>query len=253
MKRGGPPELGAEARALIASARDAHQPNELSRARVRRGVEIKLAAAGLGLLVAPATSALAGALKVTLVAMAVGGSVVGGFYAIPRVLRRQVHAPAAHHHEIARAAIAPAPTAPAPIAPAVEPAVPTVADLEPPAEAPPPPAVRVHHRARVAPAVEANPDASDLAGETALLSAANAALTHHDVAHAAALLSAYDRQRAPSLLGEEREATGILVACAAGRPGAARIAAARFRTRWPRSPLRARVESSCAGRLAPEP
>jgi hypothetical protein len=247
MKRGGPPELGAEARAIIAAARDAHQPNELSRARVRRGVEIELAAAGLGLLVAPATSALAGALKVTLVAVAVGSSVVGGFYAVPRVLRRQVHA-SAGHHEIARA-----PIAPAPIAPASEPAVPAVADLEPPAEAPPPPVVRVHHRARVAPAVEANPDASDLAGETALLSAANAALARRDVAHAAALLSAYDRQRAPSLLGEEREATGILVACAAGRPGAARIAAARFRTRWPRSPLRARVESSCAGRVASEP
>jgi hypothetical protein len=247
MKLGGPPELGAEARALIASARDAHQPNELSRARVRRGVEIKLAAAGLGLLVAPATSALAGALKVTLVAMAVGGSVVGGFYVVPRVLRRQVHPPAARH-EIARA-----PIARAPIAPAIEPALPTVADLEPPAEALPPPVVRVRLRARVAPAVEVNPDASDLAGETALLSAANAALAHHDVAHAAALLSAYDRQRAPSLLGEEREATGILVACAAGRPGAARIAATRFRTRWPRSPLRARVESSCAGRVDPEP
>jgi hypothetical protein len=247
MKVGGPPELGAEARAIIAAARDAHQPNELSRARVRRGVEIKLAAAGLGLLVAPATSALAGALKVTLVAVAIGSSVVGGFYAVPRVLRRQVHAPAAHH-EIARA-----PIAPAPIAPAIGPAVPTVSDLEPPAEAPPPPVVRVRHRVRVARAVEANPDASDLAGETALLSAANAALARHDVAHAAALLSAYDRQRAPSLLGEEREATGILVACAAGRPGAARIAAARFRTRWPRSPLLARVESSCAGRVASEP
>jgi hypothetical protein len=245
MKRGGPPELGAEARAIIAAARDVHQPNELSRARVRRGVEIKLAAAGLGLLVAPATSALAGALKVTLVAVAVGGSVVGGFYAVPRVLRRQVHAPAAHH-ELARA-----PIAPAPILPAIEPAVLSVADLEPPAEVPPPPVVRVHRR--VARAVEANPDASDLAGETALLSAANAALARHDVAHATALLSAYDRQRAPSLLGEEREASGILVACAAGRPGAARIAAARFRTRWPRSPLRARVESSCAGRVVSEP
>jgi hypothetical protein len=249
MKLGGPPELGAEARAVIAAARDAHQPNELSRARVRRGVEIKLAAAGLGLLVAPATSALAGALKVTLVAVAVGSTMVGGYYAVPQVLRRHahVHAPAAHH-EIARA-----PIAPAPVAPAIAPADLTVADLEPPTEAPPPAMVRVHHRPRVAPAVETNPDASDLAGETALLSAANAALARHDVAHAAVLLSAYDRQRAPSLLGEEREATGILVACAAGRPGAARTAAVRFRTRWPRSPLLARVESSCAGRVVSEP
>jgi hypothetical protein len=246
MKPAGPPELGAEARAIIAAARDAHQPNELSRARVRRGVEVELAAAGLGLLVAPATSALAGALKVTLVAVAVGSTVVGGFYAVPRVLHRQAHAPA-DHHEIARAPVAPAPVA-------VEPAPVAVADFAPAAEMPPPPSpLRAHHRARVAPAVEANPDASDLAGETALLSAANAALARHDVAHAAALLSAYDRQRVPSLLGEEREATGILVACAAGRPVAARAAAAHFRTRWPRSPLRARVESSCAGRAASEP
>ena len=247
MKLGGPPELGAEARAIIAAARDAHQPNELSRARVRRSVEIKLAAAGLGLLVAPATSALAGALKATLVAVAVGSTVVGSFYAVPHVLGRHAHRPASHH-EVTRA-----PVAPTPVAALNEPADMTVADLEPPAETPPPPVVRVHHRARVAPAVEANPDASDLAGETALLSAANSALARHDIAHAAALLAAYDRQRAPSLLGEEREATGILVACAAGRPGAARTAAARFRTRWPRSPLLARIESSCAGRGVSEP
>ena len=239
MRNAQPPELGPEARAIIAAARDVHQPNELSRARVRKGVELKVAAAGLGLAIAPASSALAGLLKVTLVAVAVGSTVAGSFYVLPHVHARHPQAPVAHR-AIARAEIPQA--APAP---AVVPEI--AAELEPVTENPPAVA-RVHRHARVAPAAETTEDASDLAGETALLSAANAALARRDVAHATALLAAYDRQRAPSLLGEEREATGILVACAAGRAGAARAEAARFRARWPHSPLLARIEGSCAGR-----
>lgn len=238
MRNAQPPELGQEARAIIAAARDVHQPNELSRARVRKGVELKVAA-GLGLAIAPAASALAGVLKVTLVAVAVGSTVAGGFYVLPQVRARHPQAPDAHR-AIARAEIAQA----APGQPAMPEAA---AELRPIAEKPP--AVEhVHRHARVAPALQTHGDASDLAGETALLSAANAALARRDVAHATALLAAYDRQRAPGLLGEEREATGILVACAAGRAGAAHTEAARFRARWPRSPLLARIEGSCAGR-----
>ena len=51
-----PPELDPEARAIIDAARGGHEPNELNRARVRRGVELKLAA-GLGLLFASTTTA----------------------------------------------------------------------------------------------------------------------------------------------------------------------------------------------------
>jgi len=104
MRNAQPPELGQEARAIISAARDVHQPNELSRARVRKGVELKVAA-GLGLAIAPAASALAGVLKVTLVAVAVGSTVAGGFYVLPHVRARHPQAPDAHR-AIARAEIA---------------------------------------------------------------------------------------------------------------------------------------------------
>ena len=41
--------------------------------------------------------------------------------------------------------------------------------------------------------------------------------------------------------------TGILASCAAGHVDAARAEARHFRARWPRSPLAARVDGSCAG------
>ena len=75
MKFGEPTELDAEMRAVIDAARSGHEPNELNRARVRRGVEYKLAA-GIALAVGPASSALAAVAKVTVAVVAVGA--VGG-------------------------------------------------------------------------------------------------------------------------------------------------------------------------------
>jgi hypothetical protein len=221
-----PPALDDETRALIAAARGAHEPSEISRARVRRGVEVKLAA-GLGLALAPASTALAGATKVTLVVAALGTAVGTGVY----TMKTREPKPA------------PVVAKPRPVA-AARPVVPPPVEKPAPAASAPAPAPRRRAYA-VAPTPEVS--ASALAAETALLGAANTALAHRDVKSAIALLQDYDRRGGPGVLAEERTVTGVLVSCAAGRPDAARAEARHFRARWPRSPLAARVDGSCVG------
>jgi hypothetical protein len=226
-----PTELDAEMRAVIDAARVGHEPNELSRARVRRGVEYKLAA-GIALAVAPASTALAAVAKVTAAVVAVGAVVSTGVYVYPRYIAKQdVSRPAAH--------VAPRAPAARPLPPVDAPAV--VVDA-PAAPARAPSKRRV--AAAPAPVVES---ASALKEETALLAGANAALGRGDVKRALALLDDYDRRPGSGVLAEERMVTGILASCAAGRAAAARSQAHSFRARWPRSPLAARVDGSCAG------
>jgi hypothetical protein len=227
-----PPGLGPQTRELIAAARGAHDPNELNRARVRRGVEVKLAA-GLGLALGPTASALAGATKVTLVVAAVTTVVGAGAYKTGLLKFQGTPAPVAARAP--RSISAPAPRADAtPPAPVAAPE-----RLAPPRRHPRP--------AAAAPA----PSASALAAETSLLGAANTALAHRDVASALALLDDYDHRPGSGILAEERTVTGILTMCAAGRIDAAHAEARHFRARWPRSPLAARVDGSCVGTARP--
>jgi hypothetical protein len=65
------------------------------------------------------------------------------------------------------------------------------------------------------------------------------------------LLDDYDHRSGSGLLSEERAVTGILAQCAAGHVDAARAEARHFHARWPRSPLAARVDGSCAGTDGP--
>jgi hypothetical protein len=223
--------LGGATRDLIAAARGAHEPNELNRARVRRGVEVKLAA-GLGLALGPTASALAGATKITLVVATVGTVVGAGAYKAGLLPLPKHAAPIVSHARPATRVAVALPPAPPVEAPAPAPAV----------EKPAP----VHHHARPAPAAPVV-SASALAEETSLIGAANTALAHHDVASALALLNDYDHRPGAGVLAEERTVTGILTLCAAGRTDAARAEARHFRARWPRSPLTARVDGSCVG------
>jgi hypothetical protein len=228
------PELDADIRTVIDAARPGHEPNELSRARVRKGVEYKLAA-GIALAVGPASSAVAGVLKMTAAVVAVGTVVTAGVYVIPRHVARPaaVHAPATH---VAHAAPAIAPPAPA--------------EIDIPAPVAPPRAHVIKHRAPVAPA-PAPIDVSSLKEELALLGAANAALGRGDTKRALSLLDDYDRRPGAAQLAEERTVTGILADCASGHVDTARAEARHFRARWPRSPLAARVDGSCAGAAGP--
>jgi hypothetical protein len=231
-----PPDLDADTRSIIDAARGGHEPNELARARVRRGVEIKLAA-GIALAVGPASSAFAGALKLTAAVVAVGTVVGAGVYAYPRIAtkRAPVHAP------VVRAAPAPAPAVMPPPPVAIEITAPVVTTARVPA--------RRHAHVAAAPAPVEN--VSGLKDETALLGAANGALARGDVKRALAVLDEYDRRPGSAMLAEERTVTGILASCAAGHVETARAEARHFRARWPRSPLGARVDGSCAGTVDP--
>jgi hypothetical protein len=245
---GPPDELGADARAIIAAARGAHEPNEISRARVSRSVELKLAA-GAALLIGPAASALAGVLKVTLVVASVGAVVGAGVYALPR------HTPRPPvHRTIARTTIVQRAPAPA-LTPAPPPAVAVPVEEAPPAAAPAPAPARVRHHARPVGRAAAPESAAGLREETALLASANEALSRHRAGHALELLADYDMKVnagvLPGVLAEERSATAILALCDVGRVGLARMGAEHFHVRWPRSPLAARIDGSCAGRAWP--
>ena len=79
-----------------------------------------------------------------------------------------------------------------------------------------------------------------------MLTQASAATQRGEVARAEQILHTYDQRFPSGQLAEERAAAGILVLCAAGRTQSARSEARRFVERWPRSPLVARIGSSCA-------
>ena len=130
------------------------------------------------------------------------------------------------------------------------PAAPVEIEASAPAIEPPAPKPHIKHHAPVAAppvAVENVSSSFGLKEETALLGAANAALAHGDVKRALSLLDDYDHRPGAAQLAEERTVTGILASCAAGHVDTARAEARHFHARWPRSPLAARVDGSCAG------
>ncbi|HLK91750.1 MAG TPA: hypothetical protein VKZ18_17800 [Polyangia bacterium] len=240
MKPSSPPPLDADLRALIDAAHGADEPNELNRARVRRAVEVQLAA-GAGAALVGSGVALAGAVKAVVVAVVVVGVAGAGVYVRQHQARR-------HRAQPDRLAAAVA----APSSPDVSPEpslAPALAPPAAPAERPSAAPSAVRRRSRPGPVQSAAPVARvDLAEEVRLLGAANGALARHDVVSARALLAEYDRRPGVGVLAEERAVAGILASCAEGRADVARADVGRFHARWPRSPLAARVDRSCAGR-----
>jgi len=227
-------ELGPEERSVIAAARDAHGPSEVQRARVRRGLDAKLAAGVAAPLLASSTAlAMTGKLGATIALVAVVGA--GTTYV---VLTRPDHTdgpPPALHKAASRVPAA----SPSPPPAAAEESLPRE-DTQPP---PVPPRSPVRRRE-----VSPTPPA-DLAGELALLTQVSAATKRGEVAQAGELLRAYDQRFPSGKLAEERAAAGILVLCAAGDVPRARAEARRFHERWTRSPLVARIRSSCAAEV----
>ena len=237
-----PPELDTDTLSVIEAARPGHEPNEMARARVRRGIEIKLAA-GIALAIAPATSAFAGALKVTAAVVAVGSVIGAGVYVVPRYVSKPTPVRAAAPRVAPHPAPAFIPEASLAEAPPAEIAVPERAVT--------PPRGPSKRRVAAAPAPAPVENASSLKEEIALLGAANAALGRGDFKRALSLLDDYDHRPGAGLLSQERMVTGILAACGAGRVNMAREDARQFRIRWPRSPLASRVDGSCAGSADP--
>jgi hypothetical protein len=252
-----PPELDGPARAIIAAGCGGHEPNELARARVRKRLDARLAA-GLALVIAPASSAFAAVVKVAAVAFAAGALATGGVALYRRPAKSP--APAAVHDGRVRVRPTVAIAAPTPsmvddiarqVDQKIQQQIQQQTQIDRQWEAGSATAggrgVRPRHHIRIAAEPDHVPAPFGLADETALLVAANAALARHDPTGARALLAVYDHRGASGALLEERTATGILTACALGRVHEATAEASRFHTRWPRSPLTGRVDASCAG------
>lgn len=227
-------ELGPEERSLIAAASTAHIPSEVQRARVRRGLDAKLAAGVAAPLLAGSTAlAMTGKVGIAIALVAAVGAGAAYFVTVrpvPRVMPAQVHHAAA------------------PVAPAATPAPsPAAASVDPPRENARPTSARPRSLVRRQEASPTPP--ADLAGELALLTQVSAATKRGDITQAGELLRAYDQRFPSGKLAEERAVAGILVLCAAGHTQTARAEARRFIERWPRSPLVARVRSSCAAEV----
>jgi outer membrane protein assembly factor BamD (BamD/ComL family) len=81
--------------------------------------------------------------------------------------------------------------------------------------------------------------------ETRELRSAQQALRTGNAGLALKLLAEQDRTFNNGLLQEERAAARVLALCQTGQTDIAKVEAARFEKRWPKSALVARVRSSC--------
>jgi hypothetical protein len=228
-------ELTSEERTLIATARDGADPTEIQRVRVRKSLDAKIAA-GVAAPLMATSAGLATLLKVGVgvaIAAALGGGAI--YFAAPTPSLPATTPKASH----ARAARLPVLTPESDSKPVTEP--PAAAS-----EVPSPPShPRGSPRRREANSPPVPP--ADLTGELGILTQVSAATRRGDAARADELLRTYDARYPSGQLAQERAAAGVLAHCAAGRTELARAEARRFLERWPRSPLVARIQVSCAG------
>jgi hypothetical protein len=234
------PELAA----LIATARHGDEPTEHDRERVMGRVAQRLAI-GVGASAALfATSRLgwANAAKALSVAAFVGAGVTSGYM----VNERQAPVPAVVSVPAERAATAAAPAESAALdaSPAEPSEQAAPAPIESPKAAEPVRAEAPKRAPAEAPAIEP----SRLAKETAALRAANDALRGGNAAQALTLLDGFNTEFPRAVLGQEATATRVAALCALDRVAEARQIGSRFLQRYPRSPVAARVRSSCAAR-----
>lgn len=224
--------LDQAAHQVITEGRYAIEPSAAVRDRVQQRVLLRLGAGAATLLSAKTVWGVIG--KWAAGAAVVGAALGGGLYWLAAPQQVEV---AANTRPIADAGVDTSVRAieGAEVAPARdEAALQTVPSAHPVASRP-------------SGAVSVTPSRrSDLAAEIELLAQANAALNRRDGNRARQLLSDYDRKFGAGVLREERFAAEILVLCATGDAARARAVAAQFEKRWPRSPLKVRVEASCA-------
>jgi hypothetical protein len=96
----------------------------------------------------------------------------------------------------------------------------------------------------VVPAAPSPPDADSAARELALLERARAAVASREFSTALGAIAEHQRRFPAGRLQEEREALRIRTLVALGRKDEARRVAERFRSRFPRSVLLARIEAA---------
>jgi len=229
-------ELGTEARRLLELTRASRTPTDRDRARVERRVSAAIPAAGA----ASASHSAVGAVKAKAVATPLAVKMVAGSAAVAAIV-----AVGLARRPAPRAAPAAEPVAPAAVAPTLEPpaVAPPLAEPAPVMREAPPAAStsmeRKNARPRAAPS-------DTLAQELDLLHEAQAKWRGGDAEGALSLLALHRERYPRSEVAPERDALRVLSLCATGRAAEARKAAQRFLQRYPRSPLRASVEESCA-------
>jgi hypothetical protein len=243
-------DLSPDTRALLEVARAGDDPSESDRQRVKRALAASVAAGlALGSLPAKAAASLpagtaavattGGAAKVGLwlsiglaAGLATSGTVVALSHTGPAPLPAVAERPDRATRAAAEIAVPPPTTVAAPAA----------------VEAP---ATRAAASAGV-PSTGARVEtgrapASTLAAETALLEGARAALGRGDSEAALRALSEHAQRFPQGALVEERLASQVFAFCGLGRRADAARAAAELLRRAPASPLRGRVQASCAG------
>lgn len=229
-------ELDQPTREIIARGRHALDPDPATRARVYARMRLELAGSGAAL--STTRPLLTQAAKWILATAVVGGAASGVAYwqrrTPPQAAPVQVTAPASVFSVTERSPNERAPGAPERTAPLTEPSLPRAVQPAPSANA------AVNN-------VTATAKRLGLAAEVELLAAANAALNGGDSSRARKLLTQYDRTFSVPVLREERAAAEVLLVCASGDAARSSAAATRFATRWPRSPLKQRIERACAG------
>jgi hypothetical protein len=239
--------MNSFAKEILDAARSAHDPSEADRARVAAKLANRLggntpsgggggAVAGLGGLAkvgVPILIALAALGFVAKRGLVGSGASLQAPHAV--VVAPPVMEPAAPVVPPAQAQ-AESPQ-PGPAAdPASEMAHPQSNETAPPV-APPPPAPHANRSPAVA--------ATDLAGEMALIAAAQTAIQSGDYATAIAKLDEHQRSYPSGVLSEERTAARVVALCGAGQQAEARSVATAFLARHPSSPLAPRVRASC--------
>lgn len=218
---------------VLRTARAGFEPQVGDKLRLRRSLAQKLAVGGT---VVGVSSVAWGAVatKAILVAVALGGS--GLVWLNNRPSPGEADA---------RPGLLPM------IAQPVRPASSAMADA--PTE---PPIVAIEELAALAPeglpgqpagARSAEPRSSLLAKEAALLLEARSALRSGAPETALSLLAGYESRFAGGVLLQEVLGSRILALCDLGRKAEALQAAKRFTSRWPSSPMAARLSTSCVG------
>jgi len=239
-------DLSSRGRGLFSAARHAHEPTAANRAHVKWAVERRV----LEELNAPPKR---GWRRVLAFGVGVGALAVAGTATAWLLQGFVVNAPAPLTDTQAGAIEAPLlpRTSPGRI---MQQPDPEPAQAEPPRAEPPAVerSTRRHSRPAEPPASSEGPSLprreqrQSLAAETALIAEAQAATNRGQGEQALRALERYDRQHAQGLMTEERSAARILALCAASKTRQARQEAARFLSRWPRSPQVAGIHGSCA-------
>lgn len=253
-------ELNQAARDIIAEGRHAIKPAPAVRERVRQRVLVQLVATSAGVL---ATSTSLASLAKLGIAVALASTVVGGaaywgavatrspavsqsssiaHQAAPNVANASQSQTGANGAVAATSGLAPA--EPANTAGRSSEAN-TAASSETIATAA---TTVVTSRSGNGSAPSASARGRELSAEIKLLSQANAALNRGDMGGARQLLATYDQRFGAGQLREERALAQILLLCGTGAVVEAEAARAQFDKRWPRSPLKLRIERSCAGK-----